>query len=423
MKFVTFGTSVIDKAIVASGKYQNELRITRVSPFVLWCNSQSQGDILDFDRIKEKSSYLFDMLCYHFGDSLSEKLRHLKIDFFCLDFLDVWRPISEFCFSDHTKVRITQSEILEEYEPGIVSKLEELHGKLTSKNLIEPLNWNETQLEVEMNQFMDWLDSVSTEKSGQLLVSEAYLPYQRIEKNQIVFSANLTETALKNTLAEKCIALLKKRKPNCSVIPKVDIFVEGQNSSNQEPQNYIEEYYSYLLANIETKFDSQKAEELRRTYMHQMQIKIDRLVFPNLIEQYQKTGKGRSVILFGSSEVLEDFPEFARYVYAVVPYSYQIPWNDSLIEKIQDKSEEYVLVFPHLFAQDNMLKRMFQYGYTYPADILTPKHETINLSQFTGSYSDVYHNVVTVKRGIELHLRGNACFVSIGGGTLQPYQI
>ena len=56
MKFVTFGTSVIDKAIVASGKHQNELRITRVSPFVLWCNNQSQGDILDFDRIKEKSS-------------------------------------------------------------------------------------------------------------------------------------------------------------------------------------------------------------------------------------------------------------------------------------------------------------------------------------------------------------------------------
>ena len=412
----------MDDALVKS-KHQNKLRITRVSPFVLSYANQLGYDTTNFDGITQMSSYLSNMFQFQISNSLSEMLNRIKYDFFCVDFLDVWKPIVEFVFQDNTRLRITQSEILDRNEKNIVVKLEEVHGKIMKRKILEPIKWDRIQLEIEINQFVDWLTSTNIAKSGKLLVLETYLPYQKIEKNKIVFLNDVVSIGAKNNLIRTCIDLLKERIIDCITIPKVDIFVGNANCSEKEPENYIEEYYSYLLKNIKEKFAGKKNYQIHWDYMNKLQLKIDKIHFPQIMEEYKKIGKDRSIILFGSSALLEEYPEFAKSVQAVIPYLYELPIDEKFLATIRDKSEEYVLVFPHLFSQDDMLKKLFVLGYTYPLDIITPQHDTISLAQFEGVYSDVYHNFVTVNRAIILHLQGNAAFVKVGNGTLQPYRI
>lgn len=422
MKFVTFGTKVMDDAI-ASSKHENKLRITRVSPFVLSTASCLHDDGVKFDEMKQVSPYLARMLSFQLNNSLRELIKDLKTDFLCLDFLDAWKPMSEYIFSDNTKIRITQSEIWDKYEKAIIMKLEGVHGRLVTESLIEPLKWNDAELEYEMNMFIDWLDSARNADSGQILILEAFMPFQKIQNNKVVFWNSATEIASKNNLTEKCIALLNLREKKCVTIPKVDIFVGSEKSSEKEMYNYFPEYYSFILECIESKFEQAKIRQINLTYMRKIQHRIDRTVFSDIIKQYQQKGESRSVILFGNTDLLEEYPEFGKYVQEVIPYFYQMPWEINLAECLQNKSEEYVLIFPHIFAQDEILKKMFKLGYCYPFDIITPQHDPIVLSQFKGNYNDVYHNFVTVKKAITLHLRGNGAFASVGCGEMPNYQI
>lgn len=420
MKFVTFGTRVMDDAIVGS-QHQNKLRITGVSPFCIWGGETIKD--LEIDSLKQVSPDSLKMLQFQLDNSLEFEIRNAKYDFFCIDFLDAWRPIMEFCFKDGIKVRITENIISKKNEQEILINLEKIYGKLVSKNNLDPLKWDKDVLETEMNRFMDWLDFVHISNQGKMVLIDERLPYQKLDINQIIFSQHLIEISSKNIFAEKCFDIMKKRYPRCLVVPKVDIFVGGQKSSEEEPYIYIQEYYTYLLKNIEEKFSLEHTSIFHMDYMHKMQLKIDYIVFEDLVKQYARIGNNRKVILFGDSELLDGFPEFANHVHAVIPYVYQMPWNETLLEEIRGKSDNYILVFPHVFAKDNILEKLFRYGYTYPRDILTLKHESIDLSKFIGKYSDVYHNFVTIKREIVLHLEGNGCVVSVGVGNPQPDQI
>ncbi len=422
MKFVTFGTRVMDDAIILS-KNENKLRITRVSPFVLKGASCLRDHSMVLEKIEQESSYWSKMLSFQLSNDLRDLLFNLKTDFLCLDFLDVWRPMFEYVFLDNTKIRITQNEILEKYGNYIIEKLEECHGKVVTERLVEPLKWNDEQLEYEIKIFIDWLNSARSADSGQLLVLEAYMPFQKIQNDRITFWGDITEISSKNSLIEKCISLFKRNEKNCIIIPKVDVFVGNEKYSDNGWYNYCQEYYSYILDSIEAKFEQVKQEQISLAYMRKIQQRIDKAVFPDIIEQYQKKGKNRSVILFGSSEVLEEYPEFAKNVYAVIPYFYKMSYDIKFLECFEGKYEDYIFVFSHIFSKDDILKKLFKLGYCYPYDVITPHHDPIILSNFTGTYSDVYHNFVTIKKATTLYLQGNASVVSVGRSEMPNFQI
>lgn len=422
MKFVTFGTKVLDDVLVGT-EHENALSITGISPFVLRSTDFFQSANIDlFDDVCS-SSHIFKMLSFQLSNELKKKLKCLKYDYFCIDFLNAWQPIIEFSFEDNAKMRITRNQCIKKYEDSIILKLEKIHGKLIEKKIIDPLRWTDNQLEREIFEYSNWLNSISGCTSEKILILETFLPYQKIEKQNIVFFDDIKEFGLKNTFIEKCINFIRKQNNRFIIIPKVDIFLGNEKSSNEDPSKYIQEYSTYIMGYIQDNFNEEKSDYLRLTYMYKMQIRVDSIIFHNIIKQYEQKGCNRSVILFGSETVLEQHPDFIKHVHAVIPYYYQNPWDENIIDTIRNKSESYVVILTHLFPNDEILKTLYKLGYSYPQDIITPRHDNINLSQFIGKYSDVYHNHVIAKREVTLNLQGNASVINVGTGQLKPFRI
>ena len=413
MKIATLGSRIIDDAVVSSkaGNHNDNIkRIVGISLFSI--NSDSLFNKNERWNIKEKNSYCKNILTMDLNKSIMQILAKTRYERLFIDFADSAGDIWQCTLTDGRIFRCTYNDIFRNnityIKESIIAK-----SKCSIKNevIIKPLEWNDAELTAEVTRLASELLALDVSRT---VLFNPYIPFRYKVDNSINNSPFPQKVSDINAFSERCFKKLCDIM-HCQMINRTDFVLGGSRYNDVGGLSYTQEYYDYLNRCV----DSAQTAELENTYIHQLQSSVEMCLLNNNSNKIKTLNGSRKLILICESEEVYDYckEELCIPCTSYIKYSDAVTKKQCLchkLSKLHGKYDEYFIVIAHLTRDSAILKLLWEIGFTQPFGCYVPSADEFCLNNFKGSFSDIYHNMATIKsEHVQAHFSAHASEITI----------
>lgn len=398
MNLATFGSKVLDDAIVASkGALKNEMRVVGVSPFTVYGNGINVCETQDY---KKK---MFALEC---NGTLGEWIKKVDIDYLVIDFLEATGDLYEV-LNNGVLGYISNSAYVKTHEKELSKSL----GVDLSQK-ISPTKWESIEIENQVQKFYNYIRNyISDEK---IILIKQRIPYQYVE-NGIINTDDYHKIDSLNKFIELCENTFIKLS-NVKIIDMPINTLRLSAGISGTSITYSESYKKYLYEQIEVVQDNLDEFEKNKylvQFQRENQDDIDEYILLSQLDEIEKVRDGRKLIcLCQHNAILKDRFKEVEFI----PYYFEEDFTkiEENILKYKNKKKKVCFVVPHLFCDHNLLHLLWVYGYMISKDVILYDHDPIVLNNFEGNYTDCFNNVI--KSGVKsrISLLGSGGKIDIG---------
>lgn len=393
MRIVSFGSRIMDDAFnyTCNSSYQNLKQIVGISPFSFNSDVIFNSDNIDLNI---PDSYNKNILKIDIANDLYATVSTLDYDIMCIDFIDASLKIWQCTLKDGRTFRCTYNNFFQQHIDYIKQLIiSETNCPIIKEEIIDPLCWTIEQLKSEMSVFCKCICNIDI---GRLILLDAYIPFQYLQDDTILNTPDIQLVSKLNDFSLKCRNTFAEN-ISCKVIERIEYVIGNSDYIKFNFRTYTDEYYQYIidsLNNIPT---------AESTYIHNIQLKIDITLLETCFDEIHKYRNNRKLVLIAEdSEVCDIFSSQSDTNIDIF-----IKYNDvycadgilnPLLNSLAGKSKEYLFVIAHLNNSDKLLKHLWEIGYSYPFDVIIPSVPRFVLSNFIGSYRDIYKNDISISK-------------------------
>lgn len=411
MKIATLGSKIADDAInYSGGKLVNMARIVELSPlsFIQTVNLPLVPDT----QFHVENEYVKSMFFMDFSKAVFTEIEKLEYDYLVIDLAVVRIFVHEFVFEDGSHYRLTENSALQNNIQLVREALiSQLGKKIIRERIIDPSRLSDDLLELELKHYAESLKEKFN--LSQIVLLEVGNVHEYIDKaGNIALLPNIEIIRKTNEFYEKCKTIFSKYF-TCKTIQKPQNLIGNERQKPANMFNFSLHYYTYVMESMlaldEDDFASVNKNLLAK-YEVKQHVEIEEAMFKPLLYQTNLKRKNRKLVLVGPSDV---FVYLLRKQYGLVidkVIDYTEDGNMELVEQqlddIHEKSDEYFCCVPFIYPHTDILTRLWKHGYGYAIGYISTAHYPYQLTNFTGIYTDVYHNRIESKVPCNFEVRG-----------------
>lgn len=410
MKFATIGSYLLDDIIqfgIKEGKdYSNVGRYTCINPISLCFPSGFPKEVYDTYAVTCNNEYQLRMHRSDMTKSIFREITNKNPDYILFDFTEIFSPVKVFnvegkklTFTSQSYLQASDKRIQEDQEISVFS--------LSPQGI---LNYAKGYVERMISLF-------GKEK---LIMVRTHAGYQFFDQaGKWKLATDLNDRIKNNRTLDHIYDCIEN---DCQIktirLPQLLLNDLSYNvgGAYKFAKVYYEIFNELLLQAVSVHNKSESEDDM----LDRIEEFIDEKTMPNLAKIADENGlkKGKRLVLLGHSKPLINHlrEAFGAEIAITLDYNRNTKDEDLFesLKAIENQSEKYYLLIPHLYQNSNALLECIKKGYFPHIAKIGMHYIQYAIVNIQGNYCDIYNNSAkSAALSNIIKFKGKGCFVEI----------